>query len=251
MQVTEEEKILLARGEDTVRLASKQYSVKTLGFLTPAEAVFLGKNIKAPLDVKIMFYGGYEECERTLFIAMPEFFEEEYKEEISVLEITGRNINELSHRDFLGSLMGLGVERKTVGDILVYEDRAYVFILKDMEDYILENVDKIGRHGVKIRSVMPDELVLPEKKTEEITGPVSTPRLDAVVALCTRLSRGKASELIETEKVSVNWEVKNHISTMLNEGDLLSVRGYGRFKLDKINGLSRKGRTHITIQKYI
>jgi len=183
--------------------------------------------------------------------AMPEFFEEEYKEEISVLEITGRNINELSHRDFLGSLMGLGVERKTVGDILVYEDRAYVFILKDMEDYILENVDKIGRHGVKIRSIMPDELTLPEKKTEEISGTVSAPRLDAVVALCTRLSRGKASELIETDKVSVNWEVKNNVSLSLKDGDLISIRGYGRFKLDKINGLSRKGRIHITILKYI
>jgi len=78
MQVSDEEKILLARGEDTVRLASKQYSVKALGFLTPAEAVFLEKNIKATVDVKTMFYGGYEECERTLFVAMPEFFEEEY-----------------------------------------------------------------------------------------------------------------------------------------------------------------------------
>ena len=81
------------------------------------------------LDVKTVFYGGYEGCERTLFIAMPEYFEEEYKEEISVLEITGRNISELSHRDFLGSLMGLGVERKTVGDILVFEDKTYVFII--------------------------------------------------------------------------------------------------------------------------
>lgn len=251
MQLSDEEKILLARGEDAVRLASKQYSVKTLGFLTPVEAIFLEKSIKAPVDVKILFYGGYEECERTLFVAMPEFFEEEYRETISVLEITGRNISELSHRDFLGSLMGLGVERKTVGDILVFEDRAYVFVLRDMEDYILENMGKIGRHGVKIRAITPDELSLPEKKTEEICGTVSAPRLDAIVALCTRLSRGKASELIETDKVSVNWEVKNHISIGLSEGDLISVRGYGRFKLEKINGLSRKGRMHVVILKYI
>lgn len=245
-------KILLSKAEDAVSLSENKYMTKSVGFLTPSERVFLEKNCRKPVDGRTVFYGGYDDAERTLMVVLPEYADdEEYKSEISPLLITARNLAEMSHRDFLGSLMGLGIKREMVGDILVLEDRCIIFVRKEIKDYILSNLDKVGRHGIMISACETDEVKIPPKKTEKISGTVATVRLDSVLSVALKTSRSRALEYITGGLVSLNWEETDNVSKMLTEGDVISVRGKGRFKVSCIGGLTKKGRYSILVDKYI
>lgn len=244
--------LLLRRADDAVTISENKYMVKAVGFLTPAERVYLQRNVKRPMDGRILYFGGYPDAERTLLIALPEYIDDfAARDEIAALSITGRDIGGLTHRDFLGSLMGLGIKRETVGDILVFEDKCLVFVKKEIADYIVSNLSKIGRSGVKIAVSDVDEVEIPPKKTEEISGTVAAARLDSVLAVACRTSRSKAVEYITGGAVSVNWEETDNVSKILSENDIISVKGKGRFKVSRIGGLTKKGRYGVTIEKYI
>ena len=199
-----------------------------------------------------MYFGGYPEAERVLMLAVPEYLsDEDAEKEISALQIKARNLSEMSHRDFLGSLMGLGIKREMVGDSLVFEDRCIIFVRSEIQDYILSNLEKIGRHGIDIQPCNLNEVDIPEKQTEEIDGTVAGIRLDSVLSVALKTSRSRATEFITGGLVSLNWEETDNISKGLSEGDIISVRGKGRFKVSRIGGLTRKGRYSITVERYI
>ena len=147
-----DDKLIVSKAFDTVSIAERQYICKTMGFLNPHQAAVVRREIsrKIPSDIGVEFYGGYKDAERCLFICFPEYLEPDYDSIISVLEITARDIDKMSHRDYLGSLMGLGIKRENIGDILPLEDRCYIFTKSDISGYIIDNLLKIGRHGVKI-----------------------------------------------------------------------------------------------------
>lgn len=248
-----EEKILLAKAEDAVFLCEKQYRVKTVGFLTPGEAALVKKHFSGallPYGVSISFFGGYPEAERCLFVAAPDYAEEtEISENISAIEITGRELDSLSHRDYLGSLLGLGIKREKIGDILTFEGRALVFVLSDIAGYILGNLDKVGRKGVKVCEVELGEIKVPRRKVEEIRTTVAALRLDCVVAAAIKGSRSQAAETINSGKVYVNWLECDNLSVQLKPGDVFSVRGVGRFRLSEYLHETKKGRLGICIEK--
>ncbi len=244
--------LLLSKVNDAITISENKYMVKSVGFLTPSERVYIEKNIRKPLDSKLIYFGGYDDAERVLFIVCPEYIDEETaKEEISALSVKARNLSEMSHRDFLGSLMGLGIKREMVGDIVLMEDRCVIFVRSEIKEYILANLEKIGRHGIEISSCDIKENLIPQKKTEEISGTVSSIRLDSVLSTALKTSRSKAVELILGKAVLVNFEETENISKTLSEGDIISVRKKGRFKLSHIGGLTRKGRYSVVIEKYI
>ena len=111
MNAGSDEKLLIARAEDAIRLSENRYSVRFVGFLTPAEAACIRKNVPSG-GANTVFFGGYEDAERTLFVALPEYADEsEYRGLLSAIEVTGRDISGINHRDCLGSLMGLGINR--------------------------------------------------------------------------------------------------------------------------------------------
>ncbi|MBR5152905.1 MAG: RNA-binding protein [Clostridia bacterium] len=246
-----EEKLLLSKAEDTMRIAQKRYSVKTLGFLNPVERLFLTRNLLPDADMQVIFNGGYPDAERTLLVCAPDFLEPLPEEYLSVLECSGRDLETLTHRDYLGSLMGLGIVRESIGDILVADGKGFIFVKPSQVPYILQNLTKIGRHGIRIRECNIDEVVIPEPDTKEIQTTVSSLRLDSVLAAATNLARGKAAELIQAGLVTVNWETEEEVSCMLKEGDMLSVRGYGRIRLTSVGGLTRKGRQAIVVSRYV
>lgn len=249
MDKSTDEKILTARAEDAVRLCERQYAVKVVGFLTPAEAAVIKKNIHSS-DAVLSFYGGYPDAERRLFVAMPEYAEEKERDElISVIEITGRNIGGLTHRDYLGSLLGLGIKREKLGDIIVTEERCLIFVLSDIADYIIGNLEKIGRCGVRVRLADRSEIVLPERRVERIETTVAALRLDCVTAAALKTSRSKALPYITAKKVSVNWEEKENPAAPVKAGDVLSIRGEGRFRLCEEMNETKKGRLGICIEK--
>ena len=250
--MTDEEKLLIRRAEDAVDIASRNYTVSAVGFLNEAEAALLKRNSFKSDEVKIVYFGGFEEAERTLFMAVPEYADEnEIKGKITALMCTGRNISGLSHRDFLGSLMGLGIERRLVGDILTFPNKCLIFVKSEIADYIIQNITKIGREGVSISKYAADEIDVPKRRTEEISASVASLRLDAVLSEALKTSRGRAAEVISSGAVSLNFEETDNLSKNISAGDILSVRKFGRFKIKEIGGTTRKGRLKIVIEKYI
>lgn len=251
--ISPDDKLIVSKVFDAVRSAERQYTEKTIGFLDPHQVRVASAEIagEIPPDLKTEFFGGYEEAERCMFICCPEYIEPDYDSLISVLEITGRNIADLSHRDYLGSLMGLGIKRENIGDILPFDDKCLVFVRPEMAGYIIDNLTKIGRHGISIRSVVLSNTSIPKKKTQFMRETVSSLRLDCVVSAALNISRSKAAELIKAERVNLNFETAKSVSCIVCEGDLISVRSFGRFKLTEICGITRKGRNSIIIEKYI
>ena len=251
MQISSEDKLLISRAEDTLRIAESRYTTKTLGFLNPRERILIEKTVRGDMDMTAVFDGGYSDAERTLFVCYPEYFVPDRNEYICLLEITGRDINSLSHRDFLGSLMGLGIVRENIGDILVLENHTLVFVKPDIADYIIQNLTKIGRCGISVSKVDTETVVIPQRPVKDINGTVSALRLDSVASVGAGISRTKAVDLIKAGLVTVNWEITDNISLTIKEGDILSIRGFGRMKLSKIGGLTRKNRYFITVSRYI
>ncbi len=248
-----DERLAVKKALDALSIAERQYTVRTVGFLDPHEAAIIEREIfgKVPPDILYEFNGGYGEAERRMFICYPEYSEVEYSDLISVIKITGRDISELKHRDFLGSLMGLGIKRENIGDIVPLNDMCYIFLRPAMRDYVIENLTKIGRCGVRAAAQNLSEVVVPPKPVKPISATVSSLRLDCVLSSALNVSRSKAAELIRSERVRVNFEPVSSSSLNIKCGDLISVRNYGRYKLSEIRGMTRKGRQSVIIDKYI
>lgn len=246
-----EDKLLIARAEDTVALCERQNCIKFTGFLTPTEAEIVRRNLKRA-SVETVFFGGYPDAERTLFVALPDYLTaDDAQQLISVIEITGRDIAELKHPDFLGSLLGLGIKREKLGDILTFDDKCLVFVVENIADYIVKNLDKVGRKGVKVRSIQLSEIEIPPRRMEEISTTVSALRLDAVIAAAIRTSRTGAVEALNSGRVFVNWIQEDSPSFKIKPGDVFSVRGNGRFKLGEEVRETKKGRIGICIYKMV
>ncbi len=250
-----DEKKLIARAYDIAECCERQYIPKAIGFLTPAEAAILKRNFKKndfSTDLTFAFSGGFPEAERQMFFALPEYAQEGFEGDfISLLEITGRDISTLNHRDFLGSILGLGIRREKIGDILCMDERCLVFTVSDIADYIISNLNKIGRCGIKIKMADIQSFDIPKRKTEELRTTVAALRLDSVIAAALKTSRSGASEVIRSKRVSVNWLECEDVSFKLKGGDVFSVRGVGRFRLTEEINETRKGRLGICIEKSV
>ena len=172
---------------------------------------------------------------------------------IAVIEISPKShkfSEELSHRDCLGAIMNLGIERDTLGDIVILGKTAYLFTKDTISDYIIENLTKIRHTDVVARRT--DELPSGELyKTERITVQVSSERLDAVIARAFCLSREESSELFCRGKVFVSGKKTENISYQPRPDDTISVRGYGRFIYRGYKSTSKKGKLNIEIDKFI
>lgn len=171
---------------------------------------------------------------------------------ISIVGITPVNMkfsDELTHRDFLGSLMNLGIERHLMGDILVRDNKAYIFVLEKMAPFICENLTKI-KHTTISASILStyDFDYTPSYLGEK--GSVASERVDAVIAFAFKMSRNDAALLISAGKVFINSREISNKSYVLKYGDIVSVRGKGRFIFDEIVSTTKKGRYFIKIRKY-
>lgn len=202
--------------------------------------------------VRFVLSGGFESSERKVVCFLPSYEEELYDPPFECLKITPVNrkfAEELTHRDYLGAIMNLGIERSMIGDIVLKDGDAYVFVLKKMSHYLQDSLTTI-RHTTITVELAEDvgELLKPEY--EEIQGTVSSVRLDSIVALCGRLSRTKAADYIVAEKVYVNGQIASQVSRNLKDGEILSIRGIGKFKFAGTGVQTKKGRTVVTILKY-
>lgn len=212
--------------------------------------------------VKFTLYGGYEDSERNVLCFLPSYLDAEslklQEDEggsivscLKVVPVNAKFADKLTHRDFLGSLMNLGIERDIIGDILVSEDGhvAYLFILKDMEELICKELIRIKHTCVKCIPVSNKECDI-RPSFEEISGSVASERLDAVLALVYRISRSQAQELVSRQLVFIDGRCAFSAGYDLKEGSRVSVRGHGKFKYLGQTGSTRKGRLMIKVAVY-
>ncbi len=169
---------------------------------------------------------------------------------IRISPCSGKFSETLTHRDYLGALIHLGIERSRLGDIVIKGQDAYVFCHAQMEEFLMQNITRIRHTTVKVSAVEnPDDL--PKPQFQEIHGTVSSVRLDAMIALAFSSSRSSMLGLIEGGKVFVNGKMVVSNGHPLKPEDIVSVRGYGKFRYDGMAGTTKKGRCSVTVQKYI
>ncbi len=219
-----------------------------LGFLSEEEAAFAEQLMGNRAG--FMLFGGYEAAGRVYIGAFPpDITPSEAAFPIVSLTLSYRQQDALSHRDFLGAVLALGVKREAVGDILIENGRAVIFSSLSVAKLILAELKTVGRVGVKVESGF--SLPLPQtanKVSASVT--VSSLRLDCIVAAICSVSRNTANELISEKRVSVNSQICEKPTKTVASGDKITVRGTGKFTLLTIDGETRKGRIKITIQKY-
>ena len=201
-------------------------------------------------------YGGYGEAERRMLVCVPRDLpiddEEAVEGFLEVLRVRLPAISrELSHRDYLGSLLGLGIERRLTGDILVRPDGADIIIVPGVEEFLLKELHRVGSVEVKTEAVPVGELIIPEARTEFIKDSVSSVRLDSIVSSAFRISRGKAAEAVRRGLVSVDHAECVKPDAAVSEGSSIVLKGKGKAVLEETGGESKKGRIRIVIKRYI
>lgn len=190
-------------------------------------------------------FGGYGEAERRMI----GFNAEEGDFPITALKISGKRLDGLTHRDYLGALMALGLDRHKLGDIVVSSEGALVFAADDISEYIINTLGEVGRSVVQISAADPGSLDLGSREFKEIKGTVASPRLDSIVSLMAGKGRSAASDLIKMGRVYVNGSPTQRTDMKISDGDVITVRGFGKAAVE-IGGLSKKERIFVTLKKY-
>lgn len=251
-----EDRLTLAKVLDRAEQARNRNIPAATDFLSPAQQA-QARDLLRLAGVSETAYaalGGYENAERRLLLFLPDWLEPsdaESQSPIRCLRAAFREEYQLTHRDFLGSLMGMGIVREKVGDILVGPDSADLIVLDTVADFLLQSWDSAGRARLTVSAIEPDNLHIPQVQCREARDTVSSLRLDAVVSTGFRMARGKAAALIESGRVQVNWRECVKPDKLLAPGDTVSARGFGKFVLSEVGGLTKKGRISIVLQVYV
>ncbi len=242
--------LLLSRAEDAVRLCDVRNYPHFLGFLDQSEQAAITRHLKRT-DQSFLFYGGHKDAERCFLGVFPSYMETDLS--LFPLEAVAfhyRKERALTHRDVLGTLMSQGLRREAVGDILCGEGCAVVYLKEEVSPYIGDQVDKIGGEGVRVERHYTG--VLPESHGyAPLSDTIASARLDAVVKALIHGSREQAASLIRSQQVSVDHRPILSLSATVSEGSVISVRGCGRFVIDRIGPETKKGRLHFAARKYI
>lgn len=254
---TEEDKLVLSRVLDRIWQGSTRQIPVATEFLTARERILSEQMLQAADMGTACFFGGCEEAERTVCCYIPDYLDaRQYLEEdedgpVCLIRAGFRTERPLSHRDFLGSLMGCGIRRETVGDIYVDQQSCDFFVLRKIVPYLLQNLTEAGRTKLHLEPRPITELRRPPVQLEQLRQTVSSLRLDAVAAAGFHLSRGRAAELIEHGKAVVNHMACEKPDRAVTQGDVISIRGLGKLRLELVGGQTKKGRISIEIAKYV
>ncbi len=225
----------------------KDITIFSNSFCSPNIWNFFEENCQSNA-FKIDTNGIFGEAERRVIV-----FNNKYDSSypIEVLEIKNKsNFSKLKHKDYLGAILSLGIDRNKIGDVVVKNDRAYVPIMEDISSYILNNLSSIGKSPVEI-NLLYDLGELPSIDFEEISINVQSLRLDSVVAKLANVSRARAIELLDSSKVLVNYVKSKDKSQELLKGTRLTIRGNGKYIVGDIIGETRSGKQRIIIKKYV
>lgn len=254
-----EGKLLLARLQDKIKYCKNRNKIVNTEFLNLHQKQLIQSKLNELKIKNYILHGGFEEAENKVLILYPEKLNKEIvinsiNEIINVIKITLPNelIGKYEHRDYLSSVMRLGLGRERIGDIIVYDNEAYIIVLKENAEYIKNSLNEFTRFKkskIEIIDVNEIKAKTPELKPIEIH--VSSNRLDSIVSEIARNSRSKAEELIKNERVSINCKYEYKSSKQVNIGDIIIVRGSGKYILNEIKENTKGKKLIIKLMKYV
>lgn len=243
---------LAARLIDLADSVAKGRPYAVSEFVSPG-AVQIGETIQAHVPSLVLkSFGGYEGAERVKLAFVNSDFEGTVDYGITACRATwDARYRLLGHRDILGSLMGLGIDRARFGDIVMGESNAVILADTTLYPYVQQNFTKVAMVTVTIDEIPLNDIAPRQEKVKEIKTTVASLRLDAIASSGFGISRTKAAEAIKGERVQVNWQPAKGASQDVAEGDVISLRGKGRMELVQITGTSRKGRIGVLLKRYM
>lgn len=247
-----EDRLLLARVWDKYEQAERKNIPSSTIFLSPREQQLAQAMLNAAgVRSGYVFDGGFESAERKILIFLPDWMEGAAGDELVFLRAAFHGDESLTHRDILGSLMGLGITRERVGDILVSPHSADIVASPSLRDFFLREWSQAGRVRLSVAEIERGGLCVPQAQVKVIRDTVSSLRLDAVAAAAFSMSRGRAAELIAAGRVSLNHMPCLKGDKPVEEGAVITARGLGKAKLAQVGGLSKKGRIGITVERFV
>lgn len=258
-----EKDVIISHALDLKEKSATESVVSFTNFLSTEELSLLIKKERINNEfVDTFYYGGYDDAERKNAVFIPKFYnvteetlvdflDENDCNPLVVLKIKKDKFATLSHRDYLGALMGLGIKREMIGDIVVLENGCNIFCLKSISVFIKENLKQAGRGQLTVDICDINDFQSTESKTEIFFVSVASMRIDCLVAAAFKMSRNSAVNAINQGVIYVNGEQILKTDYLMNQGDKLVFRGKGKTVIDEVIGESKKGRLHINIKKYI
>ncbi len=253
-----EDKLIIAKVLDKINLSKTRNKIVCTEFLTIYQKDIIQKELNKNKIKNYLFFGGYEEAEGNVLIIYPEKFN---------IDIVNKNLENMikaikiklpkelkgkyTHRDYLGATMKSGLNRNRIGDIIVFEDTAYIIVLAENAEYIKCFLQELVRFSKAIIQVINyQEIEVKEVEFEEIKITVSSMRLDNIISEIARVSRGKSEEILSQEKVFINSKIETKSSKIIKEKEILAIRGKGKFIIDSVAGSNKKGKSIVIVKKY-
>lgn len=251
-----EDKLVLARLLDKMEEAERKNILTSTHFLNENQRALAEMLIKAQGNPRHLYYGGYDGALRSVALFLPDYMEpfqitDERIQPLACIRADYSKNQKLSHRDFLGALMGCGIKRETVGDILVREGSCDIIVLKEILPYVASNLESAGRARLNNTVIPLSHIIVPEAEFKLIKDTVASLRLDSIVSSGFSISREKAAGLVKSGKVFLNYAECTKPDKPIEEGDAISARGMGKFELNKVGHMTKKGRVAVVLKKLI
>lgn len=237
---------------DKATYVNKNFTPAVTEFTNPYIAE-LSMPIINNYDIKFKLFPSFVHGERKVFILYPDYLDSIDKDEyITGLRIYNRSkFKKLDHKDYLGALMSLGIDRNKTGDIYVYEDYADIVLHSDISDYIMYNLDKIGHNKIETEKIKIDNVSYKEQEHVIINITSSSLRIDNIVKHIINKSRETSSDIIKSGNVKVNWQVEERVATEIKENDMISISKHGRYRISKLSGITKSGKFKVEIKHYV
>ena len=257
--ILKDDKILLAQVLDKIEMCDNKNKIEYTDFLDLAQIELVQKFINKLKIENYIFYGGFEQAERKILVIYPEKFNATVVEKnlsnvvkIIRIQLPDDLKGKYTHRDYLGAVIKLGVKREKVGDIIVDNDGADIIVDKDIVKFLSENLSGLTRFSKSTISVENiEDLRTVQIRKEEIEIIVSSLRLDNVISELARCSRNKALDIINMERVFINFQNETKKTKQIKPGDMITIRGKGRFFVKELVGQTRSGRTILKVEKFV
>ncbi|NMA61637.1 MAG: photosystem II S4 domain protein [Firmicutes bacterium] len=248
----EKEEVIGAHVFDLARIAWETNRPQTTDFYDPYERKVAQSVLGGIPEVGVIYQGGYKQAERARLIIYPQFYlMETIQSSIRVLEARGNfAFQEVGHGDYLGSILGTGLKRAKIGDLIILQDGCQAVVASEVADYLLSNWTQVHRVSISLREIDEEQLAVEPERIKEIKATVASLRLDAVAAEGYSTSRSKMVREIKAEKVKLNWKPVTNPALSISQGDVISIRGRGRVLVSEVGGTTRKGRTSIVLHRY-
>ena len=273
----EDIRLLLSRLDDLVRVGGRGEAAVS-SFLTPREAKYARAHLSARVSAgTAVLWGGYPEAERVRVVILPDYTEglvdaaalasdpaaalsdaglddaaETVRGAVCPILVKGSGFREFSHRDYLGSILGLGLERDAIGDILIPDAHSAILLTDSrVGDFLTTQMEKVATDTVKVSRLPEGTTLTGTRRLQPITDTVASERLDCVVAALCNLSREKAQMAVKSGLVELDYEAVEACDTTVEAPAVISVRGYGKFAVHAFDGTTRKGRVRLVAGKYV